>query len=169
MARSDRTTIKSKLLFPNVSLSNGVNSILTIDPNNLGTRPAALAAIFSQYHINFIRVKFITTATSSVNTTALGFLDDASTAEGDAPTTVSGVLEFRCSGVSLAGETIPTEFMYTQKASSFWLKTYSGASGSDPRLSIAAILFAGSAGSSVLNYELDFSITFQGAVDVGAA
>jgi hypothetical protein len=171
MARSDRTTLKSKLLFANISLSTGVTSLLAIDPNNLGTRPAALAAIYSQYHINFIRIKFINinNAGTFTNTTVLGFLDDASGAEGDAPTTTAGVLELRCSGISMVGEQIPTEFMYTQKASSFWLKTFSGASGSDPRLSVAAILFAGSVGSSVLTYELDFSITFQGAVDVGAA
>jgi hypothetical protein len=170
MARSDRTTLKGKLLFFGVSLTSGVNTLLTITPSALGTRPAALALIFSQYHINFIRVKFIDVNSSPFpNTTALGFLDDASGAEGDGPTTTVGVLELRCSAVSLIAGTIPTEFMYTQKASSFWLKTYAGASGSDPRLSVAAILFAGSVGSSLLTYELDFSITFQGAVDVGAA
>lgn len=167
MARSDRTTIKGKLLFFGVSLTTGVNNLLTVTPNNLGIRPAALAAIFSQYHINFIRVKFIDVNSSPfTNTTVLGFLDDASGSEGDAPTTTVGVLELRCSAVSMIGATIPTEFMYTQKASSFWLKTSAGASGSDPRLSVAAILFAGSAGASALTYELDFSITFQGAIDV---
>jgi hypothetical protein len=166
MARTDRSTLKGKLLlFPT---ANAVTAILSVTPLNLGIRAAAMAVLFAEYHINFIRVKFQTPATV---TTTVGFLDDASGAEGDAPTSLQGILEMRCSGINMTNETVPTEFLYTQKASSFWLKTYSGASGSDPRLSIASILYAASINGSAGNFatvELDYSITYQGAVDVGS-
>jgi hypothetical protein len=165
MARQDRSTLKGKLLLT-PSIPTGLTNILTITPANMGIRTAAFQLLFAEYHINFIRVKFL----SGTNTVVVGFLDDASGAEGDAPTTASGLLEQRCSGVSMSLETVPTEFLYTQKASSFWLKTYAGASGSDPRLTVAAILYAFNAGSTVTpQIELDYSITFQCAVDVGTS
>jgi hypothetical protein len=166
MARNDRATLTGKLLLtPTLSGSPSVGTVLTVTPLNLGVRAASFAVLFAEYHINFIRVKF---QTPTISTSVLGFLDDSSAAEGDAPTTLSGVLEMRCSGINMVAETIPTEFIYTQKASSFWLKTYTGASGSDPRLTAAAILYAGVSSSSTFIVELDYSITFQGAVDVGS-
>jgi len=145
-----------------------MTNLLTITPANMGIRTAAFQLLFAEYHINFIRVKFVSGTTS--NYVVLGFLDDASGAEGDAPTSGSGLLEQRCSGISFGPQTINTEFLYTQKASSFWLKTYAGASGSDPRLSVAAILYGFNFGSTnSVTIELDYSITFQCAVDVGSS
>jgi hypothetical protein len=162
MSRNDRTTLTGKVaLFPTLTTTPGV--VLTVSPLNLSSRTAALAAIFAEYHINFIRVKFIG-SNSGVQT--LGFLDDATTAEGDAPVNYGGVLQLRCSSSSFPNSTIPAEFTYTQKASSFWLKTYAGATGSEPRLSIAALCYGAASGTSGTAVEFDFSVTFQGAVDI---
>jgi hypothetical protein len=167
MARQDRSTLKGKLLLI-PTLASNLTNLLVITPANMGIRTAAFSLLFSEYHINFIRVKYASGTTS--NGVVLGFLDDASGSEGDAPTSASGLLEQRCSAISLGPETVPTEFLFTQKASSFWLKTYAGASGSDPRLTVAAILYAWNVGSSnVVPIELDYSITFQCAVDVGSS
>lgn len=165
IARNDRSTLTGKLL--NTATTTATPSvILSIEPLGLSPRTVAFAALFAEYHINYLRVKFI--SSTAVNS-ALGVLDDASGAEGDAPSSVSGVLELRCSASSLATQTVPTEFTYTQKASSFWLKTYPGASGSDPRLAVAGLLYGASSSSASVSIEVDYSITFQGAVDVGSS
>jgi hypothetical protein len=163
MARNDRTTLVGKILL--TPSSAGPTAILAITPLNLGARAAALAALFSEYHINFIRVKF---QSPSGVITVLGFLDDASGSEGDGPGSFNSLLEYRCSGVSMINVTIPTEFTYTQKSQSFWMKCLTGVSGSDLRLSVAAVLFIAQSSSSPCTVELDFSVTYQGAVDVSS-
>jgi hypothetical protein len=166
MTKNDRSTLVGKIVLQPTNSSP--TAILAVQPLNMGARAAAFAALFAEYHVNYIRIKFLSN-TATPTTAVLGFLDDAGGSEGDGPGSLSALLEYRSSAICMAGTTIPVEFVYTQKASAFWLKTYTGVSGSDIRLSIAAILFLAQSGSQTCNIELDFSITFQGAVDVSSS
>jgi hypothetical protein len=134
----------------------------------LGARQANVGGIFSDFRIKQITVK----CTSGGATAAVGFLDDSSGAEGDAPTNIFDVLELRCSASLLAyGAVPPTEFFYTPVDTKRWYKTNPGASGSDPRNVIPAVLYASTAGSpsSAVTIELDITIVYKGATDVGSA
>jgi len=176
LARSDRSTLVGKLLL-NIGLSSTNTPVPAlvigaISAGNLGTRASALALIFARYKINYIRLKYLTSQTATgANSVVLGFQDDASGAEGDGPSSTAGLLEYRCSAVTFVNQTIPQELSY-QPASRNWYFCTPGATGSDPRLSISAILWASSlnviAGVNA-QVELDYSITFKGAVDVGSS
>jgi hypothetical protein len=171
MSRQDRSTIKGKFLLTS-TLGGGVNNLLTFLPASFGNRAAQMSNLFSEYHINYMRLKFFSSATSGTSGgVVLGILDDASNVEGDAPTTPAAILELRCSGVNFSGETIPTEFMYRPKTSAFWMKTFGGSTGSDDRLVSSGNLFGGlfGTGTTSLSLEIDYSITFQGAVDTGSS
>jgi len=171
LARSDRSTLVGKLLISS-TVTNSASALLIVGPGlaTLGSRAGAMASIFSRYKVNFIRIKFLATSTTAGNTTAIGFLDDASGAEGDGPGSAQLISELRCSAVSFPNQTVPIEFSFTP-ASRNWYFTFAGASGSDPRLVNVAVLFGASllsAGSTV-NMEIDYSVTFKGAVDVGSS
>jgi len=159
---SDATVIRAKLLLsPSASVTP--SSVLSFDPTAMGGRLAAMAGIYSNYRIKSILMKFLTTGA----TIAVGAIDDASGAEGDAPTSVSGVLELRCSGSSFQLESIPTEVLYQPVDKSLWYKTFTGSSGSDQRLVVPAILYAAttSDGATPFQIELDCVYVFKGAVD----
>jgi hypothetical protein len=166
ISRSDKSTLVGKLINTS-TLSTTPSVVLSIGPNGLSPRTVAFAALFSEYHINYLRFKFLDAVGSA--STVLGVLDDSTNAEGDGPTSFGGVLELRCSASSLLGATVPTEFMYTQRASTFWLKTYAGASGSDPRLAVAGLLYGAATATANVTVEVDFSITFRNAVDVSSS
>jgi len=165
----DNCVVRSKLLFA-VATTTTPSVALAITPSALGGRQATIGAVFSDFRVKQIVVKFLAPDTgSSVSfTVVMGFLDDASGAEGDAPTTAAGVLELRCSGSSLASSTVPTQFTYKPTDTKKWFKTYPGSSGSDQRLVVPAELYIAqlSATSAPVAVELDIEIVYKGAVDV---
>jgi hypothetical protein len=166
-AGSDAFNLKGKL-FVNPSLTTTPSVFQTINPSSLGVRAAALGLVFARYRVNRLIVKF--QASSNSANALVGFLDDSSTGEGDGPSSVNGILEYRCSGVSFNTATVPTYLEWRPTDASKWYYCTAGASGSDPRLSVAAILYGGitiSGGGCAV--EIDFDITYKGAVDVGSS
>jgi len=173
LARSDRSTLVGKLI-----IANGLTStptpllILGFNTAGLGSRAVSMSELFARYKVNYVRVKFLGATTgTSPGIVAVGFQDDASGAEGDAPTTTAGLIELRCSATSFSNQTTPTELVF-RPASRDWYYCQPGASGSDPRLAVTAILYASltaAASPGTLNAEIDYSITFKGAVDVASS
>jgi hypothetical protein len=165
----DSCVFRAKIL-GTATLTSTPSVVLAISPPNLGARIAAAGQLFSDYRVKSLLVKFIDTAsgTGSSGLSALGFLDDASGAEGDAPTSLGGVVELRCSATSLFNTTIPSNLFYKPTNPRMWYKTYAGSSGSDQRLVVPAILF-GAAAANTVSYEMDIEVVFKGAVDLSSS
>jgi hypothetical protein len=125
-----------------------------------------LGSLFVRYRFNYIIFRCMFVGTNTNQYGAFGVLDDF-TGEGDAPTTVGGVLEMRCSKLLYAANTTPDEIQWKPPARD-WLYTFSGASGSDQRLVAPAVAYVTSTGTATFNVEVLYSITFKGAIDVGA-
>jgi hypothetical protein len=166
---SDATVLHGKLL-GNSTLTVTPAVLATFAPGLLGVRAGALAAIFSRYRFKYIRIKWLAfESTSSSASAALGVYDEGSTAEGTAPTTVNGVMELRASSSSLVGQTVPAYFEWRPADTKLWLFTAAGATGSDPRLNVAGILYGASNPAAASSFELDFCIVYKGAVDIGTS
>jgi len=166
----DACVIRSKL-FATMGLGTSPGLILTIAPQsgNLGDRHQLVSNVFSDFRVKQIVVRFLgatNTGTGSSSLAILGWLDDADTDEGDAPTILSDILEMRCSATNFQNQTTPTEFIYRPTDTKLWYKCSAGHSGSDPRWTYPARLFGGSNVSSNVQVELDISIVYKGAVDV---
>jgi hypothetical protein len=164
---SDSFNLKGKFadIFP---VTTTPNAILNLNSISLGQRSTQLSGVFSRYRINKLVFRFISGSSQNVT---LGILDDSSAGEGDAPGSAQSVLEMRCSALSLTGQTVPTQFTWSPLDRSKWYYCTPGASGSDVRLSIAAVLYcvaSSTAISSGFTCEIDYDITFKGAVDTGA-
>jgi len=151
-----------------------------LNPLNLGSRAAGLAAVFARYRFKYVRFKFLGNIANSsfpsiIGIVVLGILDDSSTAEGDAPTTATALTELRCSGTNMSTQTVPTEFVWQPVDKSKWYYTYTGATGSDVRLASPGVLYVGSTiapGSGVttaVDVEIDYAVVFSGAVDIGSS
>jgi len=111
---------------------------------------------------------YTTTAGATASLGAIGVVDDSSAAEGDAPTSVAGLLECRCSGTNSNTQTVPTELLWEPVDRKRWFYTYPGASGSDVRLVVPGFLFGAATASGSYTLQIDFSLVFAGAVDTGA-
>jgi len=165
---SDATALRGKLLFTGATATTAT-ALFTLNASSLGTRCAAMAGIFTRYRFKYVRVKFLATGSSgfSAFSTALGVYDDASTGEGQPPTTLSNVAELRASGTVLGGQTIPTFFEWKPADPNLWYYcSPSPAAGSDLRLIDSGVLYAiASTAASPLAVEIDFSLVYKGAVD----
>jgi hypothetical protein len=168
LTRSDRSTLRGKIIYP-LTATTTPTVVAPISPASafFGARANAYSALFTRYKCNFLRIRFLGDATSLVALSVLGVLDDSSTAEGDAPTTVNAVAELRCSGTTFAGQTIPKEFSYSP-VSKDWFYCTPGSSGSEVRLVISGLIYSAATASSGIAMEVDYSFTFKGASDLGA-
>jgi len=164
--RADATPLMGKFFFSVNSISATPSVVLTVNPFSLGPRATALANVFARYRFKFINFKFFFSGFSGGSIGAIGVLDDF-TGEGDAPTSVGGVLELRCSGTNLVATTVPTEILWKPPTQD-WKFCTVGATGSDQRLVQPATVYAASNGSSSTVCEVLFSMVFKGAVDTGA-
>jgi len=164
-SQSDAFNLKGKLLIPIGSVGTSPTLIFPLIPSNMGARATALGVNFSRYRINRLWFKFFPDGANPA--TVMGIVDDSSAETGDVPTTTSGLLELRCSGVALAGQTVPTIVEY-KRLDNLWRYCQAGASG-DPRLyNQAAFYMAVSAAAGAVTVEMDFDITFKGAISVGS-
>jgi hypothetical protein len=146
-----------------------VTNLGSITPASFfGTRPEAYAAIYTMWRIKKVVFRFTYIQNTSVapNMVCIGILDDSSGAEGDAPTSFSGVLALRTSLTVQPNETVVREY---KPANKNWLFTYQ-ASGNDPRLTVAGELYVAqvSVANATLYIQADYSIAFKGATDIGA-
>jgi len=163
--QSDVTTLRGKLLLPTSTVTSTPAALLTGSPGNFGARASSLANIFSRFRIKTLNVKWTAVSTNAVGVVALGFYDDATSGEGQAPSDVNGILEMRCSSSFMTPTTIPQEFAYRPVDSKLWYATQSGSTGSDQRLVAPFDLYvAGVPGGSAI-IEIDYVIVFKGAVD----
>jgi len=110
--QSDVTTLRGKLLLPTSTVTSTPAALLTGSPGNFGARASSLANIFSRFRIKTLNVKWTAVSTNAVGVVALGFYDDATSGEGQAPSDVNGILEMRCSSSFMTPTTIPQEFAY---------------------------------------------------------
>jgi len=169
---SDACVIRGKLLFSVASITTPAIGIV-LHPSNLGVRTAALANIFTRYKFKELAFRFTSVLTTggTPSTGVIGILDDASGIEGDAPTTSGGVMELRTSAAALAGETLPTEFVYRPVDKTLWYATTTGGSSgsvSDPRLLFPGILYVAAPVSSSFSLEVDYTVVYKGANDIAA-
>jgi hypothetical protein len=162
---ADSFNLKGKVLFSQAT-STSPAAFIAVTPAQLGVRAIALAAVFSRFRVNRVLIKFMETTTGVQ--TVLGILDDSAGSEGDAPTSLSGVLELRCSALAFGAQTVPTLMEWRPVDKSKWYYCNTGASGSDIRFSIPAISFVASSGTGGISAELDYDITFKGSDDVGS-
>jgi hypothetical protein len=170
---SDATVLRGKLLLQASSTSTPTVA-LAIIPSQLGVRATALGGIFTKYRVKSVLLKFMSANTSGTTLTGggvLGFYDDATTGEGEAPTTAAGVLEQRCSASNFSGQTTPTMLRWEPVDKRLWYATTQGVAGSDLRLVFPGLIYiAGLASTTSVGFdiELDFTLVFKGAADVGA-
>jgi len=160
----DSFNLKGKYLLSGVSLSSTPSTLIILTPvTQLGARANALSTVFSRYRINRLIVRFLST-TSLGGNAVIGIVDD-SPGEGDAPATPQDVLELRCSAIAMGNETVPVIFNWSPVDRTKWYYTFTGASGSDPRLTTVATMYGASGNVSTVDVEVDYDITYKGAVD----
>jgi hypothetical protein len=162
---ADSTNVRGKFLIT-FSATSTPAPIIAMNPISLGGRAATLNTLFSQFRFKYIRIKYLSVASGVFVNSVISLLDDASIAEGDAPTTMAAMLEQRCSSSQLAGTTIPTFLDWSPTDQKKWFYTFGGSSGSDLRLTVPAILYGATSAAGSINLEIDYSVTFKGAVDV---
>jgi len=165
---ADSASMRGKLLFTS-TIGTSPSAVLALTPQAFGARAAAYATLFSSYRFKYLKIKFFGTQFTSYVTSAVGILDDATTTEGDAPTNINTILEQRCSASVFAGVTQPGLLSWSPVDGKKWFYTFTGVSGSDQRLTTNGVMYAaaGSAGTS-LTIEVDFSISFKGAIDTAS-
>jgi hypothetical protein len=166
----DSTCLRGKLLV-NVN-TNSVTpvALLTLTPSFFGPRAQSLASIFANFRFKRLVIKYNYGSVSGSNSVGvLGILDDASGAEGDAPTSASSLLEFRTSASNYTQQQ-PTVVEWAPTDTRFWYKTFLGATGSDPRFVDTAVMYVATLASAASTHiaEIDYSIVFKGAVDTGS-
>jgi hypothetical protein len=162
---SDATNLRGKFLGTATLVAGTPLLLFSIDPQGLGVRPTALAGIYSRYRFKYLRVRFLTNAATIPAGVVMGVLDDVA-ASGEPPTTVSGLLAYRCSATTFSGETVPVSFEWRPSDVQQWNFTLAS---TDNRFQIPATLYAASLSAGSFQYEIDYSITFKGAYDDGTA
>jgi len=162
---ADSTNVRGKFMVT-FSATSTPAPIIAMNPVSLGGRANTLNSLFSQFRFKYIRIKYLSVASGVFINSVISLLDDASIAEGDAPTTLAAMLEQRCSSSQLAGTTIPTFLDWSPTDPKKWFYTFAGSSGSDLRLTVPAILYGATSAAGSINLEIDYSVSFKGAVDV---
>lgn len=162
---SDACTLRGKLIYT-PSVTTTPLAVAVIDPAGLGNRAAALSNVFSDYKVKELLIRFV--QINATATMAVGILDDSSTAEGDAPININDIVELRTSAVSLSNTSDPVIFRYEPTNKALWYKTFNGATGSDVRLVAPGILYAAASATSASAIEIDYTLVFKGAIDIGS-
>lgn len=159
---SDAVHFVGRELF-SVTLSSTVTSILAVDPS-LGDRANMLAGIYTKYRFKSVLFRYFASQITGSGQVCMGVLDDGSTAEGDSPSSLTGVYQLRVSSINYDGQTTPTEMLWKPNDQS-WRYTFAGMSGSDPRLYFSAILFGVSTVTTAVTVEVMYDLVFKGATD----
>jgi hypothetical protein len=169
--QSDATCLRGKFLVQTITTTTTPVAALILNPGNFGVRAANLNAIFAYYRFKRLVMKYnyTSSATAAGTVGVMGILDDASGAEGDAPTSANGLLEFRTSASNYNIQQ-PTVVEY-KPPSPQWMRTYVGSSGSDQRLvNTGSLIVCSALGvSSTHVIEIDYSVVFKGALDTGSS
>lgn len=146
--------------------ANTLATPLTFLPANFGNRAASLGAIFSRYRFKYVHFKYSAITGSGSGSVAIGILDDFS-GEGDAPTSISGILELRCSssqlGINTQSSTNSQQFLWEPVDKKRWMYNFVGSG--DARFTQPAITYVQSTVTGTFAMQVDFSIVFAGAVD----
>jgi hypothetical protein len=162
----DTSVIRSKFLL-SPTLTTTPAALIIVNPVNFGTRLNDIDGLYSNYRLKSMIVKW-SVADSTGGTAALGFLDDASGAEGDSPSTITGVAELRCSSTTFFSDTVAQYFNYSPVQRNKWYYTFAGATGSDARLVNTAVLYGAATASIFCTIELDCVWIFKGALSTGS-
>jgi len=161
---SDACTIPFKF-FSNVSAGTTPAVFIPLNPASLGGRVTNISLYFTSFKIQDLLITFLNGNTGPTGNVVVGVLDDA-VAEGDVPTTASGLSELRCSGIAWVNQTVPSTIVWKSVDRSLWYKVYAGATGSDTRLTYpGTIYYASDVASQALTIMVEGRITFKGAVD----
>lgn len=164
---SDATVLRGKLQFT-ASATGTPSVILILNPavaSNFGVRASSVALAFTRYRFKYIRVKFLSNQATSASGAVVGIQDDIAIS-GNTPTTASGVAELRASGTSFLSQAVPTSFEWRPADSNLWY--YVSSDAIDTRLSVSGLMYVATSVSSVVDFEIDYSLVFKGATDAGA-
>lgn len=158
---SDSSVVRGKLSFT-LPTTATPGLLINLYPNgpDFGQRVEAYQNIFTRYRFKSLKFKFLSPVSSAV-----GVQDDV-TISGLAPTTTTGIAELRCSGTSLGGQTIPTEFEWKPLDPKRWF--YTQTTASEPRTSYTGIVYVGSGSASTVSVEIDYVLVFSGATNIAA-
>lgn len=167
---NDSCVLRGKLII-NPTLNSTPAQISYLIPNFFGARATAFGNVFSRFRIKALNIRFLPAGNASTGSlaTAVGILDDPSSTTS--PATGSDVLELRSSALALAGQTVPSNILYTPLDKTKWYYTI-GVTGSDNRLTVPGFLYGyvntpGSSSGLPVGMEIDFSLVFAGATDNG--
>jgi hypothetical protein len=164
----DATTLRGKVPIT-ASLGPTIIVLFTFNPSLMGVRAAAFGAVFTRYRIKYVRIKWLSQATTT-SYSALGVYDEGSAAEPTMPTNTSSLLELRASSSTLVGQTVPNFFEWRPSDPSQWMFTNAGVTGSDVRLTNSGILLGGAlTASTSFAAEIDYCVVFKGATDIGTS
>lgn len=167
--QGDSASLRGRELLT-VALANNatVTAVVALAAQNLGGRCASLASVYSRYRFKEIifRVFASGLASNNQNLITFGVMDDASGGEGDAPTSLYGVAQLRTAMVIPAAVQTPQVRTWKPADSKAWYYTYAGPF--DPRLVYAGLVYIGGAATTV-DIEIDFTISFKGAIDTGTS
>jgi hypothetical protein len=161
----DATTLRGKLLF-SVNLTPAATPInlITLQANAFGARSVAFAAIFTQWKIKRLIMKFSSSVGSTTTGAAVGVYDDVA-ATADIPTTLGDVMQLRSSAASLPGDTVPTSFIYEPVDKSLW--HFCVTDSQDSRLTTYGVMYGATVtGTGLLAIEIDFELVYKGAADI---
>lgn len=150
-----------------VTGTGGVQQLLALNPASMGVRSQNFQVVFTKYRFNEVVISFCpgsSTGTSGI--CYLGFLDD-SPAEGDQPVSGPGVMELRCSAVNFAGQTVPSLCRWKPN-DRIWRYNYGGMGTVDARLVNAGTVYVYIPSGIVVNFFVQYSMTFKGATDTGS-
>jgi len=158
----DSVGLTGKIFFVGTLSASVVTNIGPFNPTFFGARAAAFGTFFANWRVKKLMIK--AWVNSTLAAVPLGILDDSSGAEGDAPTTNEGIMQLRSSMVVLppTGPAVVLEYSPVDKRK--WYYTFAGATGSDPRLYEPGTMFGGLS-STPITIQIDFSLSFKGAVD----
>lgn len=168
---TDSCNIKGKEFFSiTVSASTNIVPVTIIAPQNFAGRPAQIAALFARWRLKYMNIRVYSGASTAnqTNAVAIGVMDDASGAEGDAPTSLNGLMALRTSKFIPTG--LGPQSREFKPLTTEWYYTFPGSSGSEPRLVVCGIIYVGASvnTTATVDVELDYSFAFKGAIDVGA-
>jgi len=166
-SRGDKISVRGKVLLNN-TLPTSLTAIPLL-PAVFGSRALALSLLFARWRIEKLLLKIGNTYYASFYL-PYGIMDDFSGEGGSVPIPVNNndILELRSSTVVMNNGTI---MKWNPVDPSKWYYTTQGGTGSDSRFVIPASLFLPAAPSGTIptTIELHWTLSFEGAVDVGSS
>jgi len=163
--RGDRVVLRGKNL-ATVLLTVTIG-VAPLTPASFGDRVLKMAQLFSRWRIVKLIIKNSPTPSGVTGNFGYGVIDDDSAEGGSAPlpTTLSEIIELRCSN-ALLSVTNPNELQWNPIDPQKWYYTQAGGASSDPRLYSPCSVAVSAAGSATsVSFIYYYTIEMEGAYD----